>query len=234
MKNKGFTLVEVLAVVVIISILATMATIAVTRQRKQVDDKDLLNLHSSMSTAFTNYRTVLAQTGEDAKSYIVNPNQKDDFDKYINGLSYNGVRLTKEDLNGTTITIYSKGSVLRNPDYIEAVKNRIKNYDSLTSAQKELAEEKEYIIDATCLVESTVCKDNDPNPPSVCTDGHPFENQYAGAHIAKACKGQYSNFEVSKDELVCLNVWYNGTNIINDKGETSGAKSFNELCKYAR
>ena len=234
MKNKGFTLVEVLAVIVILGIIATMATIAITRQRGLADDKDLLNLHSSMSTAFTNYRTVLAQTGKEARSYIVNPEEKDDFDKYIDGLSYNGKRLTKQDLSGTTITIYNKGSILRNPDYIEAVKNRIENYNSLTPTQKELAEEKEYISDATCLVESTVCKDNDPNPPSVCTDGHPFESQYEGAHIAKACKGQYSNFEISKDELVCLSIWYQGTNIINDKGETNRAKVFNELCKYAR
>ena len=64
MKNKGFTLVEILAVIVILGILTTMASLAVTRYRREADQKDLLNLHDALQTSFDNYRTVLAMSGD--------------------------------------------------------------------------------------------------------------------------------------------------------------------------
>ena len=81
MKNKGFTLVEILAVIVILGILTTMVSIAVTRYRKDADEKDLLNLHDAIQTSFTNYRTVLAMSGEIAASELtINSSQSSDFD----------------------------------------------------------------------------------------------------------------------------------------------------------
>ena len=40
MKNKGFTLIEVLATIVIIGLLSSVAIIGVSRYRKQVDEKE--------------------------------------------------------------------------------------------------------------------------------------------------------------------------------------------------
>lgn len=56
MKNKGFTLIEVLATIVIIGLLSSVAIIGVSRYRKQVDEKEKITLHSTIKSAFENYR----------------------------------------------------------------------------------------------------------------------------------------------------------------------------------
>lgn len=222
MKNKGFTLVEILAVIVILGLLATMAGLSITRYRKQVDEKDLLNLHSAIKTSFANYRTVLAQSGEVIDSITISSGSTTPFDRYFEDLSYNGERLSKEDLEGTKIELKNKGTVLYNPEYINAVKKRIKNFDTLSAEAQEEELEKQYIIDATCMVTSTVTEIN----PSTNTDTKTAE-------INKSCKkGSDGKYIPSSDELICLSVWYKGQHVIDDRYEQGGAKSFNELCKY--
>lgn len=162
MKNKGFTLVEVLAVIVIIGILITMASLGVTRYRKDVDYKDLLNLHSSLETSFNNYRTVLAMdTGEKVTSITIDKNTESKFDRYIEDLSYNGKRLSKDVLDGTTITVTTKGEVLKNSTYLKKG-------------------ESQFIKDATCMVTSSIdsgsneinrkCKTNSTGEPEPSID----------------------------------------------------------------
>ncbi len=57
MKNKkGFTLVEVLAVIVILGILGTIAIGSISRYRKNVNEKEKISLRSSITSAFDNYR----------------------------------------------------------------------------------------------------------------------------------------------------------------------------------
>lgn len=240
MKNKGFTLVEVLAVIVILGIITAIASISVTRYRKQADDNDLLNLHSSIETSYSNYRTVLAESGE---VIIDNPlnigsSENNSFDKYFEDLSYNGERLNKTILQGSTITLYKKDSVFSNPSYTESIKNKIEGFNALSEDEKNRAIEKQYIIDATCVVVSTVCRPGDENK-NAKKDICKWNPDKTKSNIVKTCKlkeimGQrvYSNMVPSNEELVCLDILYNGTHIIDDVSEKDGAKSFNTLCKY--
>ena len=54
--NKGFTLIEVLAVVVLLGILASIATVSVTKYRKNVDEKEIASLKQTIKASFDNYR----------------------------------------------------------------------------------------------------------------------------------------------------------------------------------
>lgn len=207
MKNKGFTLVEILAVIVILAILTTMATLGVTRYRRDADQKDLLNLHDALQTSFANYRSVLAMNGDvlSSQTITISSSQSSDFDRYIQDLSYNGKRLNKSDLEGTTITIRTKGDLLQSNKYKEKTNN--------------LTKEDILIKDATCIVISDVT-----NPGE--TD----------AKITKSCKKISINGEEqpepSKDELICIKVKYNNEWVIDDYGKEDNTFLFNELCQY--
>lgn len=138
MKNNGFTLVEVLAVVVIISILSGMAMIGVTRYRTEANEKDLLNLHSSLETAYDNYRSNTILDGDDGLSDIIIGSGSSFFDKYIEGLSYDGEKLSIADLGGTEIHLVNKAGLLSNSDY--------------TTGRND----QDFIKDGACLVDSEV------------------------------------------------------------------------------
>ena len=56
MKNKGFTIVELMAIIVILGILSTIAIVGVSRYRKEVRDKELIQLHSTIEAAYDTYR----------------------------------------------------------------------------------------------------------------------------------------------------------------------------------
>ncbi|MGN0993145.1 MAG: type II secretion system protein, partial [Bacilli bacterium] len=52
MKNKGFTIMELMAVIVILGILTTLAAVGVTKYRQTVKEKELVNLHSTIEAAY--------------------------------------------------------------------------------------------------------------------------------------------------------------------------------------
>ena len=216
MKNRGFTLVEILAVIVIIGILATMATLGVTRIRKNADDKDRFNLHSALQTSFDNYRTVLVMNGEPQIDILtIDDNMPVFFEKYITDLSYYGKRLSKADIEGTVIRTFKKGDALNNSTYTSDVIDGISNYSTLSEEQQKEALEKQYIIDSTCMVESKVI--------------NPGQDD---AKIEKFCKVQDGQILPSKDEITCLKIKYNGEIIVNDFDSSENVLQINNLCGY--
>ena len=217
MKNKGFTLVELLAVLVILGIITSMALIAVTRYRKTADEKDLQNLHSTILMILDNYRTDQAVSGNifDDNEIIIGSNEPEGLNKYFKDLSYNGQRLQKSDLVGTRIRIGKKGELLSKNSYLEAAAQRAASRSDTASVNDI------YIIDSTCKVKS-----------NGYSEGNASTNEEA--KINTVCEESGGNPVPSEDELICITIKYNDTIVVDDfgKNEDSGAYVVNKLCTY--
>ena len=140
MKNKGFTIVELMAIIVILGILSTIAIVGVSRYRKEVRDKELIQLHSTIEAAYDTYRQ--GQMGKYAKDITINSNKDKAYNSYFEELSFNGQRLSLKDINDSEFSLKIKGNLLDEDKY-----------------KKERTKEDDKIIDGTCLVTTTV-KDN--------------------------------------------------------------------------
>lgn len=215
MRNKGFTLVELLAVLVILGIITSMALISVTRYRKQADEKDLQNLHSTILMILDNYRTDLAVSGGvfDENEIIIGTNEPEGFDQYFKDLAYNGEKLQRSDLVGTRIRIGKKGELLSKNAYLEAAAQRAASRSSTATANDI------YVIDATCKVKS---------------DGYSEGNisTEEEAKINTVCEESGGAPVPSEDELICLTIKYNDSIVVDDFGVNETAYIVNDLCKY--
>lgn len=140
MKNKGFTIVELMAIIVILGILSTIAIVGVSRYRKEVRDKELIQLHSTIEAAYDTYRQ--GQMGKYAKDITINSNKDKAYNSYFEELSFNGQRLSLKDINDSEFHLKIKGDLLDEDKY---------KTDKQTDDDK--------IADGTCLVTTTV-KDN--------------------------------------------------------------------------
>lgn len=56
MNKKGFTIVELLVVIVIIALITSIATISITRNRNFANDKEIVTLRQNIISAFSNFR----------------------------------------------------------------------------------------------------------------------------------------------------------------------------------
>lgn len=141
MKNKGFTIVELMAIIVILGILSTIAIVGVSRYRKEVRDKELIQLHSTIEAAYDTYRQ--GQMGTQYKKDItIKSTSSEAYNSYFEELSFNGQRLSLKDINGSEFNLKIKGDLLDIDQY-----------------KKETTTEENKIADGTCLVTTTV-KDN--------------------------------------------------------------------------
>ena len=145
MKNKGFTIVELMAVIVIQGLLSSMAMISVSRYRKDVRDTDLVELHQTIDAAYDKYRQDNLVKGASYKENLTFERMdKDTFNTYFSEFTFDGKRLTKKELEGSMLNLVSKGKLLKNSKYRNSVNNR----------------EDKYVEDGACLVESTVTTTN--------------------------------------------------------------------------
>lgn len=227
MKKRAFTLTEMLAVLTILTILVGLATLSVTKYRKNVDEKDLENLHRTIETMYNNFRIERSLNGEKEKegdtiTISKNPSNKEKMfiEKYFKDLTYNGKKLKTEELYGTVITLKTKEDVFKNrktngyDDYVESRRKqtKIKKNGNIINATIEDI----YVIDATCEVKSEyTVKDN-----------------IANDYINKKCNTNNNGIIPSHEDLVCIKVVYKNQTVINDYSKASRAKSFNELCNF--
>ena len=205
MKNKGFTLVELLAVIVILGILSSLALIGVTRYRQKVNEKELVNLHSTIEAAYDKYRSDLLMSGGNPKTDFKvsdNAENKTVFDKYFSEFSYSGSILTKEELKGSTFAIKVKGALINNENYLKENQN-VDNDNALYEA---------YLDDGICIPESS-----------------PNTQESGETPISNSCKLEENKPIPSKEEILCIKL-YRGTEILIDDYDKD--KSMQPLCVY--
>lgn len=138
MKNKGFTIVELMAIIVILGILSTIAIVGVSKYRKEVRDKELIQLHSTIETAYDTYRQGQMGTQYE-KDITIDSSSNKAYNSYFEELSFNGQRLSLKDINDSEFNLKIKGDLLQEPNYTN-----------------ERQTEENQIADGTCLVTTTV------------------------------------------------------------------------------
>ena len=141
MKNKGFTIVELMAIIVILGILSTIAIVGVSRYRKEVRDKELIQLHSTIEAAYDTYRQ--GQMGKYKKNITINSTSSEAYNSYFEELSFNGQRLSLKDIDGSKFNLKIKGNLLNEDKY---------------KTDRQADDDK--IADGTCLVTTTVENNN--------------------------------------------------------------------------
>lgn len=204
MKNKGFTIMELMAVIVILGILSTLAVVGVTKYRQTVKEKELVNLHSTIESAYDKYRSNTIMSGGSAYKEIDfnNNNIEDDdiFNKYFSDFTYSGNRLTQDDLSGSVLSLKIKGDLLDNDSYIRDTENS----------------ETVFVKDGTCLVGSEISEVTSEDPTQA-------------KEIVKSCKENGDSFIPSQEEILCIKLVVNNEELINDFDPD---KSMRPLCVY--
>ena len=221
MKNiknkKGFTLVEVLAVIVILGLMASIATISVSRYRKQADEKEITSLRQSIIAAFNNYRL----NNSVSKKETIGLSKL----KFDNGLKYSGKTCDISDPNND-----SKVGYIVNGDFVNNINIDIDKYAELNICE----------IDATSEDKTCVCKvdgnkegylKKDSNGQYICiynkdnngkcNSGDSKLTDDEGKEFA-ACSHEYNNEDIkaniitSKMETICVYLKCDNNVIIDD------------------
>ncbi len=111
MNKKGFTFVELLAVIVILSIITTLTVVSYKHYAKQAKEDELIALRGTVESAYNNYRSKMLYTNG-----IVNNEVKFGFlveNNYIpKNFNYNDVKFSANDLSDSKIKVVTKGEML--------------------------------------------------------------------------------------------------------------------------
>lgn len=203
MKKKGFTIVELLAVIVILGVLGSIATVAVGRYRAEVTKKELINLKGLISDSYDTYRNDSYTDYEVPEDEVEFTNQNGEYDKvvysYFSDLSFDGERLTLKKLYGSKFKLVSKGILLANSDYLSS------------------ANEEKMVKDGTCVIKADdqgLVEGGDGNN----NDIHTFK---------KTCvKDENGKPKPALEETLCIKLVVDGKVLIDDYSDE------NNLCKY--
>lgn len=204
MKRKGFTLVEMLAVIVILGILTSIVTMSVGKYRREVTKKELINLKATISDSYDNYRNDAYTDYEVPETLIKFDGSyvgKEAIYQYFEDLAFDGERITLNDLNGSIFELRVKGELLSNEKYLAVATS-----------------DEQKVKDSTCVVKATTGDET-------VDDG--FGNQVH--EFDKECVLENGNTKPSLEEVLCIKLVVKGEELINDFKDSEDNKS---LCKY--
>ena len=113
MNKKGFTFVELLAVIVILSIITTLTVVSYKSYSKQAREKELVALRETIESAYNNYRTKNLYNGDMVDNTV--PLSALFSLGYIpKGFNYNNEQFSSNDLSYSGITVVKKGKDINN------------------------------------------------------------------------------------------------------------------------
>lgn len=113
MNRKGFTFVELLAVIVILSIITTLSVVSYKTYTKKAKEKEVIALRETIESAYNNYRTKSLYNNSNVSEEL-SLNELITLGFIPEGLNYNKEQLSEDDLNNSKIKVVKKGSVIGN------------------------------------------------------------------------------------------------------------------------
>lgn len=113
MNKKGFTFVELLAVIVILSIITTLTVVSYRNYTKQAKEKELVAVRKTIESAYNNYRTKNLYNGGTVKDTIT-LSELVSLGYIPKGFNYNKEQFSSDDLKDSSITVVKKGKDINN------------------------------------------------------------------------------------------------------------------------
>lgn len=194
MNKKGFTFVELLAVIVILSIITTLTVVSYRNYTKQAKEKELVAVRETIESAYNNYRTKNLYNGGTVKDTIT-LSELVSLGYIPKGFNYNKEQFSSDDLSNSSITVVKKGSIINN--YL---------YESNNMKNCEFGEMLKYGICKTEVDDASISIDGNNN---IDTDSMTFKCVTADAgSLDRACLDDGKRVIVfpSEDDAFCLKV----------------------------
>jgi prepilin-type N-terminal cleavage/methylation domain-containing protein len=194
MNKKGFTFVELLAVIVILSIITTLTVVSYRNYTKQAKEKELVAVRETIESAYNNYRTKNLYNGGTVKDTIT-LSELVSLGYIPKGFNYNKEQFSSKDLGDSSITVVKKGSIINN--YL---------YESNNMKNCEFGEMLKYGICKTEVDDASISIDGNNN---IDTDSMTFKCVTADAgSLDRACLDDGKRVIVfpSEDDAFCLKV----------------------------
>ena len=190
MNKKGFTFVELLAVIVILSIITTLTVVSYRNYTKQAKEKELVAVRETIESAYNNYRTKNLYNGGTVKDTIT-LSELVSLGYIPKGFNYNKEQFSSDDLKDSSITVVKKGKDINN--YLNG---GVCNFKDMLK----------YGICKTEVDDTSISIDGDNN---IDTDSMTFKCVTADAgSLDRACLDNGKRVIVfpSEDDAFCLKV----------------------------